>query len=103
MKILYDCGILFWYCRIQRTNENILIFQPYVSLIIIDSAEQGEAQVINTTTFAFHNGKQHMITFGHAPWTTNPNIFLCASNKLGKAINLSSLYCLYYKYLGLIN
>jgi hypothetical protein len=57
MKILYDCGILFWYCRIQKTNENISIFQPYVNLIVIDSVEQGEARVIDTTTFAFHNGK----------------------------------------------
>jgi hypothetical protein len=31
MKILYDCGKLFWYCRIQGTNENISIFQTYVS------------------------------------------------------------------------
>ncbi len=31
MKYLYDCGKLFWYCRIQGMNENISIFQPYVS------------------------------------------------------------------------
>jgi hypothetical protein len=31
MKYLYDCGKLIWYCRIQGMNENISIFQPYVS------------------------------------------------------------------------
>ncbi len=27
MKSLYDCGILFFYFRIQRKNENVLIFR----------------------------------------------------------------------------
>jgi len=40
MGHLYDCGILFWYCNIQRTNGNISIFQPYVSLIVIGNAKQ---------------------------------------------------------------
>ncbi len=31
-KKLYDYEFLFWYCKTQRTNENILIFQPYVGL-----------------------------------------------------------------------
>jgi hypothetical protein len=38
MKNLYNHGILFWYCWIEGTNEKILIYQPYVSLIVLDSA-----------------------------------------------------------------
>jgi hypothetical protein len=30
---IYDHEILIKYCKIQRTNENILTFQPYVNLI----------------------------------------------------------------------
>ncbi len=39
MENLYDYGTLFWYCRIQGTNENILILWPYASLIVIDNVE----------------------------------------------------------------
>lgn len=42
---LYDYGILFWYCNIHRTNGNISIFQPYVSLIVIGNAKQYRNQV----------------------------------------------------------
>ncbi len=31
-KKLYDYEFFLRYCKTQRTNENILIFQPYVSL-----------------------------------------------------------------------
>lgn len=39
LKNLYGHGILFWYCKIQGANENILIFQPYVCLIVISSVK----------------------------------------------------------------
>jgi hypothetical protein len=42
---LYDLGILFWYCRIQGTNENVSVFWPSVDSIIICSAEHHRAQV----------------------------------------------------------
>jgi hypothetical protein len=36
---LYDRGMLFWYCKIQGTYENRLIFLNYVRLVIADNVE----------------------------------------------------------------
>jgi hypothetical protein len=36
---LYDHGMLFWYCKIQGTYENRLIFWTSVRLIIADNVE----------------------------------------------------------------
>jgi len=33
LKNLYDYGILFWYCKIEGANENILI---YLTLCLFD-------------------------------------------------------------------
>lgn len=34
-KNIYDHEILIKYCKIQGTNENVLIFRPYVNLIAL--------------------------------------------------------------------
>jgi hypothetical protein len=50
---LYEHGILFWYCKIQGTNENRLIFWTYVRLVIADNVEpKFGMQSIGLTTIA---------------------------------------------------
>jgi hypothetical protein len=43
-KKKYDHGLLlFWFCKIQGTNEYILKFQSYINLIVIETVEQHKA------------------------------------------------------------
>jgi hypothetical protein len=39
----YDHGIIFWFCKIQGTNEYVLKFQSYINLIVIETVEQHKA------------------------------------------------------------
>ncbi len=59
---LYDHGIFFWYWRIKETNENIIIFQPYVSLIV-SGFKQDFTQWLQHKLWYFKNGENFNFSF----------------------------------------